>query len=185
MDETVKRDILAIIKDVLDVLRVKEEKDVFELKELSNHTIHNASIFQDGDSISIAILIYSLSKIIERKQGEVNYDNIISVLKEAYESLRKNKEEEYRVSIKRLFKWISTVDKGLKLYIEHVINQAQIKKGGKLYAHGISLGRAATILGVSQWELMGYIGKTKITDDVIGITDVKNRLTFARNLFLK
>ena len=55
MDKIIKKDILSIISKTIAILKIKEEKDIIELKELSNHTIHNASIFQDEDSVSIAI----------------------------------------------------------------------------------------------------------------------------------
>ena len=74
MDEVVKKDVLNVLSDVVKILKVGEETDVIELMELSNHTIHNASVFQDEDSVSIAILIYSLSKVIERKEGKSEHD---------------------------------------------------------------------------------------------------------------
>jgi len=182
MNEVVKKDILEVLSDVAEILRVEEEKDVTELRELSNHTIHNASIFQDEDSVSIAILIYSLSKVIERREGKMNYKVLLRLIDDAKKSLEKENVDEYRKVIRKLFDFISTIDTKLKLYIEEVINQAEIKKGGKLYAHGISLGRASEILGISQWELMFYIGKTSLTD-VKGGVGVKERLNYARGLF--
>ena len=104
------------------------------------------------------------------------------MIEDARKALEQNRIDSYRKVIKKLFKFISTIDTKLKLYIEEVINQAEIKKGSKLYAHGISLGRAAEILGISQWELMFYIGKTKLTD-VKGGVKVKERLNYARSLF--
>lgn len=182
MNEVVKKDILQVLSDTISVLEVEEERDVADLRELSNHTVHNASIFQDEDSISIAILIYSLSKVIERREGKLNYGTILSLLKNAKKNLEQNKINDYRNTIKKLFNFISTIDTKLKLYTEEVINQAQIKKGGKLYEHGISLARASEILGISQWELMFYIGKTRLTDAAGGI-NIKERLNYARSLF--
>ena len=182
MDEVVKRDILKVLSDVARILEVEEEKDVADLRELSNHTIHNASIFQDEDSVSAAILIYSLSKVIERREGKMNYRDLLKLINGASGSLKQNRVDEYRRGIKKLFHFISTIDTKLNLYIEQVINQAEIKKGSKLYAHGISLGRAAEILGISQWELMFYIGKTNIPD-VKGGVRLKDRLSYARSLF--
>jgi len=183
MNDTIKEDIIFILSAVIDILKVKEEKDITELKELSNHTIHNASIFQDEDSVSIAILVYSLSKVIEREVDELNYGNILFFLEKAKDCLLKNKIDDYRKIIKKAFTVISGMDSKLKMYIEEVINQAQIKKGSKLYEHGISLARAAEILGISQWELMFYIGKTRITDKTKDAVNVKERLKFARGLF--
>ena len=80
-----------------------------------------------------------------------------------------------------IFQLVSGIDKKLRLYVEEVINQAKIKKSSKIYYHGISLARAASMLGVSQWELMNYIGKTSITEFSPG--NVKKRLEFTRKIF--
>lgn len=183
MNERIRKDAISIFKRVIEILKVKEEKDVSEIRNLSNHTIHDASVFQDETSVSIAILIYSLSKIIERKHWKLNYKQILTCLENALNYLEKNKFDEYEKTIKKLFNLISNIDTKLKLYIERVINQAQIKKGSKIYAHGISVARASEILGISQWELMNYIGKTKLTDDTPEIVDLKTRMNFARSLF--
>jgi hypothetical protein len=182
MDEVVKKDILNVLSDVVKILKAGDGKDVAELMELSNHTIHNASVFQDEDSVSIAILIYSLSKVIEREEGKMNYKALLKILVDAKSNLEKNRIDAYRKLIRKLFDFISSLDSKLKLYIEEVINQAEIKKGSKLYAHGISLARAASILGISQWELMMYVGKTKLTD-IKGGVSVKDRLNYTRGLF--
>ena len=59
------------VKHVIDVLQqTKEslkEKDAVKLRELSNQTIHAASTIQDAGSIALAVLIYTLSKIVERQ----------------------------------------------------------------------------------------------------------------------
>ena len=137
MNPIVKEDILFILSELIDILNIKEERDIADMMELSNHTIHNASIFQDEDSISIAILVYSLSKVIGRKQGELNYKPLIELLQRAQSFLLKDSIGNYRLAIKKLFSFISALDKKLELYIQEVINQAQIKKGSKIYEHGI------------------------------------------------
>lgn len=183
MDEIVKRDALQILNRVIDILGVKEEKDVTELKDLSNHTIHNSSVFQDEISVSMAVLIYALSKIIERKQNDLDYRQILVFLKIAKKYLEDNEEAKFNVVMKKLFSEISSIDNKLKLYVQEVINQAQVRKGSKLYAHGLSYAKASAILGISQWELMNYIGKTKLNDSTLDIVDVRARLKFARGLF--
>jgi len=182
MNEVVKKDIIQVISDVIDILGVEEERDVVDLMDISNHTIHNASIFQDEDSVSIAILIYSLSKVIQRKEGKLNYNSLLILLRGAKKNLGNDNIDIYRRTVRKLFDFISTIDSKLKLYIEQVIIQAEIKKGSKLYAHGISLGRASEILGISQWELMSYVGKTKMPDIKAGV-GIKQRINYARSLF--
>ena len=183
MNKIVQKDILSILSGVKGILEIEEEKDVAEIKKLSNHIIHDSSIFQDEDSISIAILVYSLSKIIERKQGNLNYKPIRDLISKSIDYLDKSDVDNYRDNIKKLFRLISSIDSKLKFYIEEVIKQSQIKKAGRIYAHGISLGRAAEILGISQWALLSYIGKTTISDVPEEIINVRSRLKFARGLF--
>lgn len=181
MDERVKTDILLALSGVIDILETKEEADILEVRKISNHTIHNATIFQDEDSISIAILIYALSKVMERCFGQINYIKFMDLLNNARQLLEKDKIVNYRRVIKDIFSDISKLDKKIKLYVEEVINQAQIKKGGKLHEHGVSIGRAAQILGISQWELANYIGKTSLTE--IETINAVDRIKFVRGLF--
>jgi hypothetical protein len=182
MNEIVRKDILLILSKALNILKKQEEEEIAQLKELSNHTIHNSSIFQDDDSIDIAVLVYSLSQIIERKHFIDT--RIVKQIEESYYNLKKNSISEYKRTIKNLFKTISKIDEKLKMYIEEVIDQAQIKKGSKLYAHGISLARSAELLGTSQWELMNYVGKTQISEST-DRTDIRARLQLTRGLFKK
>jgi hypothetical protein len=183
MHDIIKKDIIAVLNDLIEILKVKEESDIIEIKQLSNHVIHNASVFQDEDSISIAILIYALSKIIERKQKEVDYNKILNMLHLCILNLKNDNDDGFRKSIKDMFNLIRNMDKKLRLYIHEVINQAQIKKGCKLCEHGISVARASEVLGISQWELMHYIGKTTLIDQLSEPVNVSNRLRFVRGLF--
>lgn len=183
MHNIIKKDIILVLTRVAGILKVKEEGGIAQIKELSNHVIHNASIFQDEDSISVAILIYSLSKIIERKQKELNYGKVLNMINTCILNLKSNEDEAFRKSVKNIFNFIRTVDERLKLYIHEVVSQAQVKKGCKLCEHGISVARASEILGISQWELMHYLGKTTLIDKYSGHVDAASRLEIARSLF--
>ncbi|MCX6711367.1 MAG: hypothetical protein NTZ02_04760, partial [Candidatus Woesearchaeota archaeon] len=94
------------------------------------------------------------------------------------------KEKEYRDFMKKLIDYISKTDSMTKKYIEEVISQAKIKKGERIYEHGISMARAAEILGISQWQLMAYIGNSEDTDQFIS-GKTRERISFARSLFKK
>ena len=133
MNDQIKKDILSVLNDLAMILKERKETNVTEIKSLSNHIIRNASIFQDEDSISVAILIYSLSKIIERKERNLDYEKILSMLNSAITNLKASNDVYFRKSIKDFFNFIRAIDSKLKLYINEVINQAQIKKGCKLY----------------------------------------------------
>ncbi|MBI4141537.1 hypothetical protein HY484_01275 [Candidatus Woesearchaeota archaeon] len=180
MNPVVKKDILDVIDKVLKALK---DNETAVIGELSNHVIHDASIFQDDDSVSFAILIYSLSKTIERcVECGVGFNKVSQLLKEASDVLKSDDDVAYRSRIHDVFAVIQSADSRLKLYVEEVINKAKVKKGSKLHEHGISIARTAEILGIGQWELMSYVGKTQISEAVLE-DGVKKRVMFARRLF--
>jgi|SRR3989338_89535 len=185
MNDVVRKDILAVLNGLAGILEVKEEKDIIEIKNLSDRVIHNASIFQDEYSVSVAIFVYSLSKIIERMYSQLDYKKLIGMVKKTADFLQQNDEKNFGDSIKEIFRFISSMDSKVKKYVGEVITQAQIKKGSKLYAHGISAARAAEVLGISQWELLNYIGNTTMMDRFEDNVGIKKRLANARVLFAK
>jgi hypothetical protein len=184
MNEGVKNDILAILEKVISILEKDEEKDIFELEELSNHIIHSATIFQDEDSISTAVLVYSIYKVIERSgpRPEV-YSKIRIEIEKSCGFLESNDIEKYRGCIKDLSKIISGIDEKFKKYVEEVIEKARIKKGTKIYEHGISIARVAELLGISQWDLMNYVGKTEITEFAVKGLGIESKLKYLRGIF--
>jgi hypothetical protein len=175
---TVKEDILRVLSDSIPAI---ERKEPSILRDISNHTTHNASIFQDEYSISIAVIIYSLSKIMERSNADLH--EIVFLLRRAIDALSHDQEEQYKSIMKKMLELISHIDGRLNLYIDRVISQAEIKKGSRIYEHGISMARASALLGISEWELASYVGNTQVSDEAQERFDVKKRLEYARRLF--
>lgn len=182
MIPVVRKDIISVLKDA----EVFISKGSFSgLKELSNRTVHNSSIFQDEDSISIAVVMYSLSKICESGVGSAWLVRASRLLGHARRHLEKGEFNRYRSVVRKLSGFISSADVRFRAYIQDVMQQAQVRKGSRIYYHGISLARAAGLLGVSQWELMGYVGGTQIMEKYGVAGDIKKRLEFARGLFAR
>ena len=172
-----------VIENVLIInsaIKAIKEKNNSKLKELSNQVIHDASIFQDADSISLAVVIYSLSKILERK-GVVESSILISLEKLKIDMQQQNKKMAFR-TLRVLIQKIAREDSSLKMYITEVLDQAKIKKSGKLYELGLSISKSADLLGVSYWELANYVGKTTAGDVKPRIT-VRDRFNYTRSLF--
>ena len=182
MEAEVKKDLLSVLKDTLVILD-QPRLDISYLRELSNRTIHNASIYQDENSVSVAVLLYSLSKIIERVKGRNDFAKIKNLLSLTIEYLEDDNVESYHNFIQQIFDIISGADMKYKFYIQEVINQASIRKGSKIYEHGISASKTAQILGISPWELYEYLGAVNIEDNGMDISSVRDRLKFARGLF--
>lgn len=174
-----------IIKSLDEAVAILANGNVAQLKEISDHTVHNASIFQDEDSVSIAVIIFAIFKIMERcgREKSAVCSTIHLALSKARDELASGREKQYRRIINGLFSFIGKEDERLRLFIEHVIDQAQIKKGSKLYEHGISIAQAAEVLSISQYELMNYIGKTRLPEHLHDPTGIITRLEFTRRIF--
>lgn len=164
-------------------------RDTALLRELSNHTIHSASISQNTDFVTVSIIVYSFSKIFERNYSEYKdwdkfYLSIKNNLKKAIYNLKKNDLIGYEKDIKDISLTIDNLDKKLKNYIQEVFDAAKVHKASRIHEHGISIGRTAELLGVSQWELMDYTGKTGISDVPLSQTmDISARIKIARSIF--
>lgn len=182
MDEVIRTDLLNVLQTTVGLLS-HPPINTSELKKISDRTIHNASIYQDEYSISCAILLYSLSKIFERMKDKLDYKKIKIMLEDAIDRLQENALDSYQNIIKQLFSFISSADEKFKIYIQEVIRQASIKKGSRIYEHGISASKTAQILGISVWDLYQYLGATRIADIDKDISSVRDRLEFTRELF--
>ncbi len=180
MEEVVRQDILDVLRQGIEALR---RGDAFRVKELSNNVIHNASIFQDDDSLGIAVLMYALSKTMEK--GRLDVDEVEKLLSKAKSALDAFSFDEHRLAVKLALKKISEADSRLKIFVSNVIDRAQLKKGCKICMHGVSVARTANILGISRWELMQYLGRTTFHDEVAETVSVQDRLAFARKVFGK
>jgi len=181
-----------------NVLRIFEEakgallkEDSVKLKELSNQTIHSASTSQDPDNIAVAVLIYSLSKIIERKQyqgfaGWKNfYAEIVSAIDDSIFSIKNNDDKKVKENLTKIRKVVSKLSGKLKIYIQDVFRKAEINKASKIYEHGISMEQTAGLLGVTLFELAGYAGQKPETSDISfnKTVDVKKRVKTAMEMF--
>ncbi len=183
-------------KEVSNLINILEEsykaildKDVKKIRELSNRTVHSSTIAQDYYSTSTAVILYSFSKIFERdyshyKGWDEFYTNIKFFFKKSIQALRKKDFETYHENIKNVLKSIDKLDKRLRSYIKDVIDISKVSKASRIHEHGISVGRTAELLGINEWELMEYVGKTGISDAKLSVTkDIKERVKYAREIF--
>ncbi len=179
--KAVKKDLVRILKKSQRYINSGDSK---KLKSISDDAVHNLTIYQDEDSLSLAVILYAISKLLERWGFDSEHAEQARVLLgSAQFSVEHDEVLEYREKMKNLFEFISTVEKESKIYVEKVIEKAQIKKGSSIYAQGISVARVADLFGIGQWELLNYIGKTRIHDEIEHKSDVAERLRFARSLF--
>ncbi|MEK6915275.1 MAG: hypothetical protein AABW89_01895 [Nanoarchaeota archaeon] len=154
------------IIDVLTRARYALEKeDTKELKNLSDRTIHSASVYQHTDYILVATIIYTLSKIVERKD-KINFLNwrifvkdINNLLALAISSVQRNKHGQFINLLEKMKYYLENSSGDLKPMIGEMLRKASINKASKIYEHGISLEKTTKLLGVTPWEVSEYIGE--------------------------
>lgn len=177
--------------DVFNKLKIAVKKrDVVTMKELSNRTVHSASVIQDTDSISIAVIVYALSKIIERDshknygKNEKFYKLVLNSIENSIKSLKKEDYLTFQKNLEEISVSVNSLSINLRKYVKDVFRKARINKASKIYEHGISMEQTAKLLGVSMWELATYFGQKNIDDEnIVNTYDVKSRIKIAMDMF--
>jgi hypothetical protein len=179
-----------ILRILRETKRFVEEDKANELKSLSNQTIHSATISQDADNIVVAVLVYSLGKVMEREHyrnmegWNEFHDAVIFNLGEAVQKLEIKDYKEARVNLGEIRQVLNKIEGDLGRYISDVFRKAEINKAFKLYEHGLSSSATAELLGVSLWDLASYIGQSHIGDSKIAISmPVRERVGIAEEFF--
>lgn len=182
-----KEHTLSILKKAKKALKTR---NAILLREISNQTIHSASIYKDPDAVMLAVTTYALSKILERE----NYRNYpewkpflkscIYYIERAINSLKKEDIDSFRENMISIRRETEKITSKLKEYILDVFRKASINKASRIYEHGISREETARLLGITEWELSEYVGATGIADVDLSITKpILERLKFAKDLF--
>jgi hypothetical protein len=179
--------ILRIMREARQAL---EQKDSYKLKLLSDQTIHTATIYQDADSIIVAVLAYSIAKIVERENyqrlegWDIFYGALIKNMDAAILSLETGDYTKFMDYLGKIRNSINKIEGDLSNYIKDIFYKAQVNKAFKLYEHGLSAEQTATILGVSLWDLATYIGQTTVSESHLNeAIPVKERVKLAESFF--
>ncbi len=179
--------ILRILKETREAI---DRNDVASIRSLSNQTVNTASLSQDPDNIAVAVLVYSLSKILEREDYKKLpgwkgfYRIFVSSLDRAIKDIGAKNIDGFRKDFGMIRKAINKLSGKLRKYVEEVFRQAQISKASRIHEHGLSMEQTANLLGISQYELADYVGKTGISDVPENKTiDVRSRIKIVEDMF--
>lgn len=185
------------MKEVDNILRILEETkkaigtgNYGKIKNLSDQTVNTASLTQDPDNIAVAVIVYSLSKILERPKyrrlpGWNKFHKVIlDSLNKSIVDIKKGDESKFRKDFELIRKAIGNLSGRLKDYIQEVFRKAQINKASKIYEHGISLEQTAKLLGITMFELANYAGTQDIPDTPEAKTmNPQSRVKLAMEMF--
>jgi hypothetical protein len=183
-----KENVLRILEETKEALKTE---NVGKIKNLSDETIHTASTTQDPDNIAIAVIVYSLSKIIQREQYKKYsgwkkfYQIYVSSIDEAIKSIKSGNDKHIKQNLSRVRNEINNLSGDLRKNIEDVFMKASINKASKIYEHGISMEQTAQLLGITVWDLASYAGqKNEISNINLSVTQkLKSRIKTAEEIF--
>ncbi len=182
MKEVLKKDILNILDKTISILEVREHKDFEELKLLSDQAVESVALHKDLDVISITVLVYSIYKIAKDMLPQ-NYKDLLTELKSTKKYLEKNQFRNYNNSIKTLFNIVRRSNTKVKEHLEDVMHAARIKKSAVLLTKGLSIGQAAGLMGLSNWDLQQYAGRTTSLEQHKEAVPATKRMMTALKIF--
>ena len=161
-----------------------------QIRNLSNQTTNTAALTQDPDNIAAAVVVYALSKIIEREDyrslpgWNKFYKIYLSAIDKIIDAVKRQDDKAYRNNIGIIRGAIGKLSGKLKDYIQDVFRKAEINKASRIYEHGISMENTAQLLGVSLYELANYAGQGRYADIPEARTiDEKARIKIAMEIF--
>lgn len=182
-----KNNVLRIFNETKKAVK---ENNPGKIKSLSNQTINTASFTQDPDNLAVAVIVYSISKILIRKKDEQSKafekfkKRIIDLINLIIEDLEKKKNKKLTEDLKNLRKKIEDFSKDLKFNIKDVLRKASINKASRLYEHGVSMEKTAELLGITMYELANYIGSKNTEEYPEAKTiNTKSRIKLIENFF--
>jgi len=178
------------LKILAETKEAVKDGDVPRIKSLSNKTTNTASLTQDPENIAVAVIVYSLSKILERENyrklpgWSSFYALYMKSIDKAIFALQKNNDKALRQNLELIRNSMNKLSGKLKIYIQDVFRKASINKASRIYAHGISMEKTAKLLGITLFELANYAGQQQIPEVAPSkVPDVKSRIKLAMEMF--
>ncbi|MAG60318.1 hypothetical protein CL619_00880 [archaeon] len=182
MKEAVRQSLIKDVDRAINILNEDSSKERKDLQSLSEHVIGDVALYRNVDAVTLAILIYSIYKtlpcISEKQQEE-----LVTRLTKLRIHLQKKQFTKYNDSMKRLFEMLRLCNSQIKTHIQDVFYAAKIKKGTNLLEQGLSLARAADLMGVSRWDVLQYGGSSVTQTEHSESWPAAKRLALARKVF--
>lgn len=182
MKEAMRQSMIKDIGKAMTILQNGRATASEPLKSLSTHVIGDVALYRNVDAATLAILIYSLHKTLSCVTDE-KVQHIIEGLERLQSQLRSKQFTKYNETMKRLFDLLRECNSAIKVHIRDVFYAAKIKKGTDLLEQGLSLARAADLMGVSRWDVLHYGGSSMAGTEHSESWPASKRLALARKIF--
>ena len=182
MKGVIKKTVLSALNRTINILEANHDESVEQLRILSNDVIEDVALYKDLDVISVTVLIYSIYKVISSIPKD-SRQAIVDGLKSSKKYLDQGNYGRYNKEIKTLFNLVKKSNAEVKVHLQDVMHAARIKKSAVLLKKGLSIGQAAGLMGLSNWDLQQYAGKNTYFTDHHEKVQVKTRLLTAMKVF--
>ena len=182
MKEEIRQEILHDLTTALRILQTREDQDIEQLRELSDHAIEDIAVQKDLELVSVTVLLYSIYKVFTSFTNE-QYKDLVKQLGVATKALDAQNLGAYNRCLKILYEIVTKSNAKVQEHLQDVMQAARIKKGASLLQRGLSIGQAAGIMGLSNWDLQQYAGKTVMLAQHDEKMPAKKRLQTAFRLF--
>lgn len=180
MKEVIRKEITYDLGQIQALL--EKGSDPEQIRILSDHTISDVAAYKDMDMITITVLIYALYKIYPFALLE-DKEQVLEHVSAAKVALAERNLGEYNAQIRTLYTFIQSKSSSVKDHLESVMQAARVKKGTVLLEHGLTIGQAAGLMGLSNWDLQEYASKTAVFEPTKETMLTSKRLKIAYSLF--
>ena len=165
----------SILKDLTAAVELYQNNEDKKLRDLSDHAVQDVVMYKSLDAVSVAVLIHALYKARQCVTGERN-TLIITLLQKLITALKSKRYGTYNKLLEQIFSELKECV-AINSSLKDVIYLAQIQKGASLFEQGVSAARAASIMGVSVWDLSPYIQKRQVHFKPIDKDHLQQKLT--------
>lgn len=167
--------------ELAEIGKMFKQKDIIGLRELSNRIIEEVFVSQDKEMVEVAVVAYSLSKII----GKPHFTKSPKWKKFEEHFLGEiEKKVPPNVIISEIMADVAEIDRNLGNYMNDTIQHTRAKQASRLYALGLSLSQASEICGADKAEVLRYVGLTKIAErEQMKSKSLQERMKTARKVF--
>ena len=158
------------IHELKDALR---NTDALRLRRLSDEFTDKAVISQDTETINLAMISYAFNKIFSKAHFQEKFEGLVSNALSKLEGM----------DLKGIMDDIREFDEKHGHFEGNLMKKARIKIGARLYSHGLSVSRSASLVNVRISDILKYVGGTHVHESLTTVS-VKDRLNTARKIFL-
>lgn len=157
-----------------------EKHETIYLKKLSDHILADGALENKKYLIRLAVITHALSNILEKSYYTKKKGEWGRFVKKIQDNLGEVREESN--AVEKLEAAIIELDESFGRYSDNVLYRSKIRKGSSLYAWGLALSYAASLVGVDENEILTQSGQTKMVDEEGATTGAEKRLKHLEGL---